>query len=564
MLFENMNRPQYTQALNRLSGAICILAGTTLSVELAFPVLEHFRNILGHCNQIFIGYFAIDIFIRIFILRQTRHVLTHPLDMAILIPVFAIWHPSHVLWSSIFVTQLPLLLITMGRLMHLYNLFQFLKFKPVHSLIAGFGILIFVGSLLLSLPVSITTPVDYLDLLFTAASAVCVTGLSTLDFATVFTRFGHVIVLALIQIGGIGFMTFTTLMAILMNQRLSHRETSEMQEAFMAFNRHELTQMIIAVFRYTLILEGIGTLCLFAAWHSHFPTWQDALFASFFHAVSAFCNAGFSLFSDNLMGFQQSPAVLYIISCLVFLGGIGFPVLFNLMQYLSRNAKRTRFRLQTKIAISMSLILIILGTSVTLVSEYHRSLSDMTLPHKIANAVLLSISPRTAGFNAIDLSTMHMATLFCMMILMFIGASPGSTGGGIKTTTLGVLLIAFLSTLRMQDRVEIGQRQIPLRTLMRATAIVIMGAMTIMTFCFILLYTERNIPFQVVLFETVSAFSTVGLSLGLTPLLSTTGKSMMILLMLIGRVGPFAAAVALASPKPRVRYQYPEEDILVA
>jgi trk system potassium uptake protein len=439
-----------------------------------------------------------------------------------------------------------------------------LKFKPVHSLIAGFGILIFVGSLLLSLPLSTSAPLPYLDLLFTAASAACVTGLSTLDFAHAFTRFGHSIVLALIQMGGIGFMTFTTLMAILMNQRMSHRETSEMQESFMAFNRHELIRMIIAVFRYTLIIESIGALCLFAVWHTQFPTWQEALFASIFHSISAFCNAGFSLFSESMIPFQGSPAILSIISLLIFLGGIGFPVLFNLMQYMSRKSTRTRFRLQTKIAVGMSLILIVLGTSVTLASEYSRSLAHMSIPNKVMNAVFLSVTPRTAGFNAIDMSTMHMATIFFLMLLMFIGASPGSTGGGIKTTTFGILLVSFLSTLRMQDKVEIGQRQIPLRTLMRATAIVIMSALTIMVFCFILLYTESNAAFQSVLFETVSAFSTVGLSLGLTPLLSASGKGMIILLMLIGRVGPFAAAVALASSKPRVRYQYPEEDILVA
>jgi trk system potassium uptake protein len=559
-----MNRQKHTTLLDRISGAICIFSGATLSVELILHVSESFRDILWQFNQAFIAYFALDILIRIFILRQPKHVLTHPLDMAILIPVFALWQPSHSVWGSIFVTQLPLLLITIGRMMHLYSLFQFLRFKPVHSLIAGFGILIFVGSLLLSLPLSTTTAIPYLDLLFTAASAVCVTGLNTVDFAHAFTRFGHGIVLALIQIGGIGFMTFTTLMAILMNQRMSHRETSEMQEAFMAFNRKELIQMIIAVFRYTLIIEGIGALALFAVWHTHFPTWQDAAFASIFHAISAFCNAGFALFSDSMMPFQNAPGVLSLISILIFLGGIGFPVLFNLMQYISRDAKRTRFRLQTKIAVGMSLILIVLGTSVTFLSEQNRSLAHMSFPDKVVNSLFLSVSPRTAGFNAIDISTMHMASLFFMMLLMFIGASPGSTGGGIKTTTFGILLASFLSTLRMQNKVEIGQRQIPLPTLMRATAIVIMGAITIMVFCFSLLYTEPNAPFQMVLFETISAFSTVGLSLGLTPLLSVAGKGMIIVLMLIGRVGPFAAAIALASTKPRVRYQYPEEDILVA
>jgi len=559
-----MNRQKNTARLDRLSGTICILAGATLSIELVLPISESLRTILGQFNQAFIAYFVLDILLRLFVLRQPRHVLTHPLDMAILIPLVALWQPTHAVWASIFVTQFPLLLIAFGRLMHLYSLFQFLKFKPVHSLIAGFGILIFVGSLLLSLPLSTSAPLPYLDLLFTAASAACVTGLSTLDFAHAFTRFGHSIVLALIQMGGIGFMTFTTLMAILMNQRMSHRETSEMQESFMAFNRHELIRMIIAVFRYTLIIESIGALCLFAVWHTQFPTWQEALFASIFHSISAFCNAGFSLFSESMIPFQGSPAILSIISLLIFLGGIGFPVLFNLMQYMSRKSTRTRFRLQTKIAVGMSLILIVLGTSVTLASEYSRSLAHMSIPNKVMNAVFLSVTPRTAGFNAIDMSTMHMATIFFLMLLMFIGASPGSTGGGIKTTTFGILLVSFLSTLRMQDKVEIGQRQIPLRTLMRATAIVIMSALTIMVFCFILLYTESNAAFQSVLFETVSAFSTVGLSLGLTPLLSASGKGMIILLMLIGRVGPFAAAVALASSKPRVRYQYPEEDILVA
>lgn len=559
-----MNRQKSTSILDRISGAICILAGATLSVELILPISESLHTVLLRSNQAFIAYFILDILLRVVALKQPRHVIAHPLDMAILMPLIAVWQPHQGLWGSIFITQLPLLVIALGRVMHLYSLFQFLRFKPVHSLIAGFGILIFVGSLLLSLPVSTHHPIPYIDLLFTSASAVCVTGLSSLDFAKAFTPFGHMVVLALIQIGGIGFMTFTTLMAILMQQKLSHRDTSDMQESFLAFNRHELGRMIIAVFKYTLTIEAIGALSLFALWHTHFPTWQDAVFASIFHATSAFCNAGFALFSDNLIPFQSTPGVLGIISTLIVLGGIGFPVLFNLMQALSPKTAKTRFRLQTKIAVSVSFILIVTGSLVMFVSERHNSLANMSLIDQVMNAIVLSISPRTAGFNAIDMSHMHLGSLLFMMVLMFIGASPSSTGGGVKTTTIGILMIAFLSTLRMQDHVEVGKRQIPLKTLMQATAIVIMGVLTIMVFCFALLYTERGLPFEAILFETISAFATVGLSLGVTPLLSTTGKGMIIVLMLIGRVGPFAAAVALASAKPRVRYRYPEEDILVA
>lgn len=265
-----------------------------------------------------------------------------------------------------------------------------------------------------------------------------------------------------------------------------------------------------------------------------------------------------------MIGFQTSSGVLYVVSSLIVLGGIGFPVLFNLRQTLSRGVAGPRFRLQTKLAVGMTVLLIFFGSVVFFFSEQHHTLSQLSWQDQVANAVFMSVSPRTAGFNAVDMGGLHVASVFFTMVLMFIGASPGSTGGGIKTTTFGILMLAFFSTLRMQDKVEMGQRQIPLRTLMRASAIVIMSALTVIVFCFALLYTEGQASFQAVLFETVSAFATVGLSLGLTPLLSVAGKSMIIILMLIGRVGPFAAAVALAVQKPRVRYQYPEEDILVA
>jgi trk system potassium uptake protein len=556
---------------NVLSGLVCLGTGLILILELGFNLSYQNQQQFTNIHIFYFGFFITDYAIRsIFQTDRMRYWITHPTDLFIFLPYINQLIPDATLFPSFFISQISLLVILLGRFTHITALLRILRFNPTQILLTAFLFAIFIGSLVLCLPISTTIPegIPFTDAIFTATSAVCVTGLVTKDISVVFSPFGQTVILILFQIGGLGIMAISALLAIFLNKRFSQRESLEVQKNYSTSDSAHSFQIIFAIFKYTLLFEFLGTCLLMVSWYPNFESLEIALFYSIFHAISAFCNAGFSLFSDSLTNYATHFPVIMTISSLIIVGGLGFPVIFNLFHHnlwIKKNPKTfyfTSLRLQTKLAIRMTIILIVVGTAAIFIGEFNNALKDFNIGDKILVSFFQSVTARTAGFNTVDLGLFSHGTLLFLILLMFVGASPGSTGGGIKTTTFGILIASFWANLKIKDKTTIFKRTVTHHNEAKALAIVILSAIIINLFLYLLLVVEQK-DFVKILFETVSAFGTVGLSLGLTGQLSIGGKVIIMVLMFIGRVGPLTVAFALSKPKPKINYAYPEENILI-
>jgi trk system potassium uptake protein TrkH len=437
--------------------------------------------------------------------------------------------------------------------------------------VGSFGALVLVGTLgFLVLPGLYTGPrLGLVDALFTATSAVCVTGLIVVDTATYFTRAGQAWILLLVQLGGLGIMTLATMLIVALGQRLS-RDWEEITggQARVLSHMNEVS-LIRGVVWTTLSIEAIGALGLWLLWQGDLGT--EAVWHAVFHAVSAFCNAGFSTFSDSLSGYRGSPFTLIWVSALIILGGLGFVVLADLWARYVRGAS-TRLSLHTKLVLFVTTLLVVGAATLFLVFESHFDLRVLGPVDRAVNAWFMSVTARTAGFTTIDYGTASNASLFLTMLLMLVGGSPGSTAGGLKTTTVAVLLLLVWCRVHGRDDTSIVGRTIPKDTAERAAGIVI-GSLLLLGICvFILLLTEYPLEteldrarFVALAFEAHSAFGTVGLSMGPTSDLTVGGRLLVVFLMFIGRVGPLAVAssMALARAKRSVHYRYAHEDVVV-
>jgi trk system potassium uptake protein TrkH len=449
------------------------------------------------------------------------------------------------------------------------------RIKPTQIIAISFISASIVGAIILSLPVSTANgqSIPFIDALFTASSAVCVTGLVVKETGTFFTTFGQMVILGLIQLGGLGIMTFSTAFAILLGRRLTIRETVIMQNALDNQKVEGFRQLIKHIILVTLAIEGIGALLLYIRWHLvSDQTKLHIVYSSVFHAISAFCNAGFSLYSDNLAGFKSDVAINLIITGLIILGGIGFVVLLDIpklkfwkkdrIKYLSKRS------LQTKLAIVVTLILILTGMFFIALFEWNNTLKDMPLKEKLLCSYFHSVTPRTAGFNTLPVEKFSSPTLLVTTALMFIGASPGSTGGGIKTVTLAVLLAAAVAMIKNRNRITVFKKTVPRPIFRRAFLIALISiAWVFFVTMAICLIEEPKLCSQDFalknLFEVTSAFGTVGLSAALTPTLAPLSKLLLIFTMWLGRVGPLTLALAIASAEEPPEYIYPEERIMV-
>ncbi|KPK81444.1 MAG: hypothetical protein AMS25_06440 [Gemmatimonas sp. SM23_52] len=446
------------------------------------------------------------------------------------------------------------------------------EIPPTRLFLLSFGLLILVGTLgLLFLPgLYEGARLGFVDALFTATSAVCVTGLIVVDTATYFTPLGQAWIALLIQLGGLGILTFTTLLIVL----LGRRTTLGMEEAAGAqahVLRHlDPKSLVKAVVISTFLLEALGAVALWLTWSGRFGT-AGALWPAIFHAVSAFCNAGFSIFSDSLLGFQRAPATLLLISSLIVVGGIGFIVLADLRaRYLSRTT--TRLGTHTQLVLISTAIFLAAGMVLFLVFEWDDQLRHLSWPSRVVNALFMSVTPRTAGFNTIDYDVSTNPTFFLTILLMIVGGSPGSTAGGLKTTTAALLGLALWGRLRGQQSVSIRGRTVPAETVQRASGLAAGGLAFIAVAVFLLAMTEipaaetaDRTQFLRLVFEAHSAFGTVGLSTGVTPALSTVGRLIITCVMFVGRVGPLsvASAMAFAEARTKVRYRFPYEDVVI-
>ena len=434
----------------------------------------------------------------------------------------------------------------------------------------GFLVVISLGSLLLTLPSAVTGGSwgNPLVALFTSTSAVCVTGLVVVDTGTYFSSFGQAVIVALIQIGGLGYMTATTLLLLLLGQRLKLKDRVAIQQSMDQTELAGGKALLPSIIAMTMVFEIAGVFCFYPIFRGEYGAGQS-LWLSVFHSVSAFNNAGFSLFFDNIIGYQDHLWINLIISLLIIFGGLGYEVIvemfMGLRTYVKGSRKRLNLSLNYKIVTSTTLVLLILGTLALFATEFNNpdTLGNLPLPIKLLAAWFQSVVARTAGFNSIDIGAMGNASLFTMIALMFIGASPGGTGGGIKTTTFRILLVCTLAVLQGKEKVLCYQRQIPPTRVLKTVAVVVGSGLVVILATMLISISNPELNFIAVLFETVSAFATVGLSTGITAKLSAFSQVVIIVTMYLGRVGVllFMAAL-LGDPKPTV-VQYPEEDLLI-
>lgn len=447
------------------------------------------------------------------------------------------------------------------RIMKIENMVR----NPAAWLMISFMVTILSGAFMLSLPFSTTGLVGcrtpFLDALFTSTSAVCVTGLTVQDTGTYFSGFGQGIILLLIQVGGLGLMTISTALTLLLGEQMSHAGESLMKRVMGETRRFDMIRLVRMVLLSTLAIEFVGAMVLTIGFRQE----EQSIYLGVFHSISAFCNAGFSLFPDNLMQYRLNPWVTYSIMGLIVFGGLGFPVLLDINENLVKRFTPRKFRLHTKIVLLTTLLLIVLGTVAFLIGESGRTMAGFGVRERFEASMFQSVTTRTAGFNTIDNAKLSGSSVLSSIILMFVGASPSSTGGGIKTTTFFVLLISVLAIIRSRDKITVFRRTIPWDTLKRVMALFAVSISFLFVTTFILLITENvsGFRFEQVLFEVVSAFGTVGLSMGITPGLSPVGKLIIILLMFLGRVGPLTFIYALGASQGSKDLPYTEENVEV-
>ncbi|MDX5418876.1 MAG: ATPase [Hymenobacteraceae bacterium] len=448
-----------------------------------------------------------------------------------------------------------------------------LQFKPTITFLFSFLFLILIGAALLMMPKMITTPgsMRFIDALFMATSASCVTGLAVVDPGTYFTFSGQVVLLILIQLGGLGILTFATFFVSLMKQGIGikqHVAMYEIMESDSLFSTKNLLRKLVVM---TFSIEAIGAVIIFLTWGpaAEFESLGSKIFFSVFHAVSAFCNAGLSLYPEGL--YTEPVRYAYVmqltVAGLIIFGGIGFPTIIDVLSpkamRMRMNAPWKNWKLLTRITIYTSASLIALGTVGFFLLEYFNTLAQLNFVEAMIASFFQAVTTRTAGFNTVDISALTVPTLLMFIFMMFIGASPGSTGGGIKTTTFTIILLSVWTTIRGKRNVEMGNRTIPHSVSYKAFSVFTFAAMINIFFLFILTITDSQFDIFRLAFEQVSAFATVGLSTGITAGLSDTGKGVIILSMFIGRVGTLTLALALSTRAMTTAYKFPETHVPV-
>ena len=435
-------------------------------------------------------------------------------------------------------------------------------------IIYSYVIVDLLGTLLLSLPAAARGAApSFLDALFMSTSSLCVTGLTTVDISTTFSLFGRTVIMVLMELGGLGVMTFSVLFFLFLGRGFSSRGRWIITESFAATPHRHVKSLVALIFGFTTAAQLIGALLLFIQWRNEMPV-SSAAYAGLFHAVSAFCNAGLTLFPTSFVQYQGSILLNATICSLIVLGGIGFPVIFELLMRARRlrARKRVAMSLHTRIVLTTTGILILAGALLVLVLERNGELAPLTVTEKILASLFQSITARTAGFNTLDIGSLNVATLFILIILMFVGASPGSCGGGIKTTSLAVLVAILNDRIRGRHSASLFKRAIPEETVSKALSIFILAVIVLTAGLIVLLVTQPSPPredFLTYLFEAVSAFGTVGLSMGITPSLTVIGKIAIIGIMLLGRVGLLTVAYVVTSKRIVAMYRYAEEKVMI-
>ena len=561
---------QLTNRLNRLIGPLALLGFFLLMFEQT-DLMRARPALVQHINLSILGLFALSVITNWFVSREGwGYLRQHWFDLIIFVPLIPyIFNPAGKT-VSVIASQTAILAMLLARMRRVHKFVTLLSLKPAQLMLVSFAGIIGFGTALLMQPVSTMAGkhTDLIGALFTATSATCVTGLTVYDTATHFTFFGQAVILTLIQVGGLGIITFSMSLALMMRRNVSMKSQVLMQDVLDQDALVDIRRLVKFIVITTLLLEAAGAAVLFSSFRPACNSAGQAVWAAVFHSVSAFCNAGFSTFSDNLIGFKFDLTVNAVIGGLIVLGGIGFVVIGDFYQALKNKLKRGlrskhKFRIQSRLALNWSGGLIFFGTLLIFWLEHNRLMADMRNDQALLVSLFQSISTRTAGFNSCDIGALQPATLFLMIILMFIGACPGGTGGGIKTTTPAVLWAVIRAGFKHREAAELYRRTIPVEVVQKAIMVLCSSLLLVCGASMLLAVFEQK-DFLNVTFEVVSAFGTVGLSAGLTPELSDPGRLLISLLMFIGRLGPLTIGFAfiLRTVTP-AKYSYAEERIMI-
>ncbi|MEV6034429.1 potassium transporter TrkG [Nonomuraea sp. NPDC052116] len=435
---------------------------------------------------------------------------------------------------------------------------------PAQVVAAGFVLAIGIGTVLLTLPIATTerAPADWVVALFTATSAVCVTGLVIVDTESHWSVFGEVVIAGLVQVGGLGIMTMATLFTLLVSGRLGLRARIAAQTETKTLSMSDVRRVVRKVVLFSLVCEAVAAVVLTARFAIGYgePLGRAAYLGAF-HAVTAFNNAGFALWPDSLMRFVADPWICLTVALAVIVGGLGFPVVFE----LARSWRHPRkWSVLTRVTVGVSVTLLVLGTLVFLMTEWRnpRTLGALDDPGKLLAAFFAAVMPRSAGFNTLDISQMYPSSWLATDVLMFIGGGSAGTAGGLKVTTFGLLAFVVWAEVRGESRVNIGHRRLPEATQRQAVTITVLGVTLVAASTYVLLALTPH-GLDQVLFEVVAAFGTAGLSTGITPSLGVAGHLLLTVLMFIGRIGPLTMGSALALNQRSRHYELPEERVIV-
>ncbi|MBP8866073.1 MAG: Trk family potassium uptake protein [Acetobacterium sp.] len=436
-------------------------------------------------------------------------------------------------------------------------------------LIYGFALVILLGAMLLTLPIASASGQSggFINALFTSTSAVCVTGLVVVDTGTYWSVFGKVVIIFLIQIGGLGFMSLTTMFFVLAGKRITIKDRLLIQSSVNMDSISGIVKFTKYIFFSAVAIEVVGALLLALVFIPEYGFVRGTAY-SFFHSISAFCNAGFDLFGNysSLTKYVGNFIVNFTIAALIILGGLGFAVTSDIL-YIRKFEKMT---MHAKLALTVTGALLVIGFVLFFLFEYHNPLTigKLSFPEKLLAAFFQSVTPRTAGYNTIDIAALTTPSLFLTMLLMFIGASPGSTGGGVKTTTFAIITMTVISVLYGKKDVTVFKRSILGPAIRRSISVIVIALGIVIFMIFVLLCTEPEASFETVVFEVLSAFGTVGLTTGLTPHLSIGGKIAISITMFVGRLGPLTVAYAISRSEKRARenvgnFKLPEGNIMI-
>jgi trk system potassium uptake protein TrkH len=580
-----------TRAFTIVTAIIVLLAITSLLIDIGgFSLSPPIERTISTLDLIVVLYFVTETLLRLFVSRdRIRHLRSNWVSfflillLAMQIGLLKIFGTTPeflgilrrlnirsiaVLYVAVIKSYMLLHLLVQG-VIKSYKIAS-LPLKPAQTVMLSFLAVILIGTLFLMMPRA-TYPqnrISPIDALFTATSATCVTGLIVRDTGSGFTTFGQIVILVLIQIGGLGLMTMTTFFALILGRGMGIRERVLMSDVLNTRTLSRIAHLIISILLLTFIFETFGAVLLYLSWSriGAIGGTPKTIYYSVFHSVSAFCNAGFSLFSDSMMGFRDLIPVNLVMTTLIISGGLGFTVLTLILRTTFLNwplRKTTRITLQAKLVLLVTILLIVLGFIGMLAVEWDGAFAGLRVKGRLLAAYFQSVTARTAGFNTVSIASLSNASLFLLICLMFIGASPGGTGGGIKTSTFAITVGFLIANLRGRGSVEMFGRRVPNEIVDKALSIVIISTLVLMVNGFLLLAVEGDHSPIKVIFELFSAFGTVGLSMGITPELSSLGKIIIMITMFTGRIGPLTLALALGERRRRGEFEYPSEEIMV-